>query len=814
MIAILLIVLGLGGLIFIHELGHFLVAKWAGVKVEVFSIGFGWKFLKTTYGETEYALSAIPLGGYVKMAGEIPGEGRELPAEEEMNERVREELPRIKNELRDMEVSETEPVEDELYDRLIQEGFHEKTIQRYNAEVKKDRELHSKPPWKRFWIFAAGSLMNLMAAFPLCIMMYWIGVDVPVNQIGQVRPGSPEWQAGIEPGETLVGLHVEKTDSTSGRDSGWGPRIEISSLGDYREQLISLAEHQKLKLLIRSGSDSSPSREVIIDPEDPLASGENGEGGQNLVPPSNAVRKVIDRSPAEYAGIHKGDQLISINGYPIHSIRDIREAINYVVDPELTYLIEDEEGTRVIRTLSVPQGTPYLIRSKQGTVLLEELGDELSLEEDLPLASSERVLRVNGHKVDRPSSPVAPSDLSDARIVRAPAPPLRVRIRRTMNQDGTDEQTVTKTLSVYPTVKNEPDYGVNYLLKPVVKSVQKGSPAARAGLEPGDRIVAVDGEPMDHYAEFLKWVDANPGRELTVSVRKGNTSKPGSAGAGEDTDDGRSSSLSAPDSSDGSPSGSAPTRSIKLTPRKNALGQGEIGIVVQQDQTSTPLADLPDRSGFARSGFKSGDRIVTFQRGDGKMVSFSNKTFRNYVYRQRPETIKMEVERSQGDDTRTLTRTYRPVKHRSGQIGIMTAPATFKKQYDFTSGITNGIQRAAGMYALTVIGIKKMFSSTENARRNLAGPVRIFSISHRAAERDLGQFLLILAMITISLGLLNLLPLPPLDGGHILFLFIEKLKGEPLGEDTLYLIQMLGFLFLLLFIILVTYNDIMHLITG
>ncbi|MBO9668462.1 MAG: site-2 protease family protein, partial [Bdellovibrio sp.] len=62
----------LGILIFVHELGHFLVARWCGVRVEVFSLGFGKKILKYKKGDTTYALSIIPLGGYVKMFGEQP----------------------------------------------------------------------------------------------------------------------------------------------------------------------------------------------------------------------------------------------------------------------------------------------------------------------------------------------------------------------------------------------------------------------------------------------------------------------------------------------------------------------------------------------------------------------------------------------------------------------------------------------------------------------------------------------------------------------------------------------------------------------
>lgn len=72
--AIIPFVILLGVLIFIHELGHFLVARWCGVRVEVFSLGFGKKILKYKKGDTTYALSIIPLGGYVKMFGEQPGD--------------------------------------------------------------------------------------------------------------------------------------------------------------------------------------------------------------------------------------------------------------------------------------------------------------------------------------------------------------------------------------------------------------------------------------------------------------------------------------------------------------------------------------------------------------------------------------------------------------------------------------------------------------------------------------------------------------------------------------------------------------------
>src|SRR4029453_8307953 len=70
----------LGLVIFVHELGHFLMAKWRGVRVLKFSLGFGPALLKFTHGETEYRLSWIPLGGYVSMAGDTPNEDGSMPS--------------------------------------------------------------------------------------------------------------------------------------------------------------------------------------------------------------------------------------------------------------------------------------------------------------------------------------------------------------------------------------------------------------------------------------------------------------------------------------------------------------------------------------------------------------------------------------------------------------------------------------------------------------------------------------------------------------------------------------------------------------
>jgi regulator of sigma E protease len=141
----------LGVLVFVHELGHFLLARWHGVRVLVFSLGFGPKLFKFTRGDTEYCVSIIPLGGYVKMAGETPDD-------------------------------ETPPRPDEFF---------------------------AKSKWQRFQIYIAGPAMNVFAAFLIMIGVYLNGVSEPSYQanpveVGRVLEGSSAAKAGIQVGDRVT----------------------------------------------------------------------------------------------------------------------------------------------------------------------------------------------------------------------------------------------------------------------------------------------------------------------------------------------------------------------------------------------------------------------------------------------------------------------------------------------------------------------------------------------------------------------------------------------------------------------------------
>ena len=146
---VVLVIIGIGLLIFIHELGHFLVAKKIGVRVHAFSLGFGPAIISKQIGETDYRVSLIPLGGYVKLAGE----------------------------------------------------------QREDSNTGEDWEFMSKKPWQRAAVLVAGVSCNTILAFILFIVAFKVGVPFITSEIGQTMPGGPAWEAGIRPGDKIVRIN-------------------------------------------------------------------------------------------------------------------------------------------------------------------------------------------------------------------------------------------------------------------------------------------------------------------------------------------------------------------------------------------------------------------------------------------------------------------------------------------------------------------------------------------------------------------------------------------------------------------------------
>ena len=188
MISVVYALIALSILIFVHELGHYLVARLARVKVLVFSLGFGKKLLKFTRGETEYALSAVPLGGYVKLLGESPDEA--VP-EEEIG-----------------------------------------------------RSYSHKPPLVKILIAFSGPFFNVLFACLVFFVIFVSGHSVLSTKVGSVEKGFPADVAGVKPGDIIASIDGTKIEE-------WSELMEIMAKSESRPLRFGVKrDGQDLEVLI------------------------------------------------------------------------------------------------------------------------------------------------------------------------------------------------------------------------------------------------------------------------------------------------------------------------------------------------------------------------------------------------------------------------------------------------------------------------------------------------------------------------------------------------------------------------------------
>ena len=124
-----------------------------------------------------------------------------------------------------------------------------------------------------------------------------------------------------------------------------------------------------------------------------------------------------------------------------------------------------------------------------------------------------------------------------------------------------------------------------------------------------------------------------------------------------------------------------------------------------------------------------------------------------------------------------------------------------------------GVKRTWDMVVLTVVGIIKLIQRIIPAD-TLGGPIMIFQMAGQQASLGVMNFFLFMAVISINLGVLNLLPIPILDGGHILFLGIEAVRRKPLSEKVMMIAQRIGLVIIIALMVFAFYNDIMRFISG
>jgi regulator of sigma E protease len=271
----------LGVLIFVHELGHFIMARRIGVRVLTFSLGFGPKILTMRRGDTEYCISAIPLGGYVKMAGENPEDNR----------------------------------------------------------TGSDDEFLSKSKWQRFQVLVMGPIMNLVLALVVMALVLYQGAPVPAFETEPVVIGAFEEQsaartAGLQPGDHIVA-------------------IDGNRIATWKEFSMAIAPkaNRPVTLTVERGGQTFD-KQITPDSQSKYEIGDLG-----IMPDIYPeTRRVNAGEPAQAGGLKPGDVILAVNGERKVTYERLVDIIRAHPGKPIPFDVRREDGSTTRLTI-----TPHVV---------------------------------------------------------------------------------------------------------------------------------------------------------------------------------------------------------------------------------------------------------------------------------------------------------------------------------------------------------------------------------------------------------------------------------------------------------------------
>ncbi len=239
--------------------------------------------------------------------------------------------------------------------------------------------------------------------------------------------------------------------------------------------------------------------------------------------------------------------------------------------------------------------------------------------------------------------------------------------------------------------------------------------------------------------------------------------------------------------------------------------------LIGQPVTTPRIDEVVADSAAAEAGLRPGDIVRAI---DGHQIeSFTD--LQRMVMSSADQALQLQIDR--GGEVLTLTATPRRKesedqfgnKYRIGLLGIkrsMTAEDLQYKRYDPVTATLKGVQETYFIISRTLGYLADIVTGTEKADQ-LGGPIKIAQIAGQAASVSFAFLLKVAALISISLGLINLFPIPILDGGHLLFYGIEAIRGQPLSEKTQEIGFRIGLALILMLMVIVTWNDLVQLLS-
>jgi regulator of sigma E protease len=685
---------GLGFVIFVHELGHFLVAKACGVKCEKFYVGFDppLKYLpsalfKRQWGETEYGIGIIPLGGYVKMLGQDDN-----PAN------AAREAERVRVAKEQQATGESVEVVDEEF-------------------VLDPRSYPAKSVPQRMAIISAGVIMNLIFAVIFATIAYLMGVNYVPCAIGRTVPGDPAWQAGIKPGDEIVQL---------GRDGE--PDYQLNFTRDLRFSVAATGNGNDLEMLVQHPDKT----------QDWIT-----------VQPSTTLKQQI--------------------GLPTIGITSAMT--NQVDIPSIGEMLSQK-----ILGAAVPEEADSTRLANGDIINSVQVGTE-----------SEKVEldeQTGGYKLQRI-------------LTRYPDQDLTLQVSR---PEEDDKSGLPPTRAV--TLKPQPMQELGLSMKPgAVVALRNDSPAEKAGIQIGDVITAVAGEavtePLNIDSLFLERI----GEQTEISVLRR---------ASGDISQHTLTVTPEPPAGDGSP-----------TYEGGPLAAETIGVAmevsneVQHVNESLAEKILPGDKIEKATFVVAQDAEITAQQlvdlGLARALTFgedARNSWSDLMYKIQNVPAGVEVH---------LT-VLRDKKQEIVVVEPSAAYAWFSSDRDIIFKGLNRTRTASTIGNAVDLGVGETWAGIEQVIftlrhigeyfQHLGGPGTIAVVATSEASQGIPRLLTFLTLLSANLAVINFLPIPVLDGGHMMFLLAEGIRGKPVNERWAFYLTMIGLSFILALMVFVIGMDV------
>jgi regulator of sigma E protease len=695
--ALFKVALGLGLVIFIHELGHFLVAKWCDVHVETFSIGFGPPIPGCVFrrGETTYMIALFPLGGYVKMVGEGP--------EEE---------------------AEDDP-----------------------------RSFKNKPVWQRMAIISAGVTMNVLLALVFFVYVFLThGATRLPGVIDRVEPGSPAWVEGMRPGDVIY---------------WFGNKGPLPYFNDVRPIIVNSRKDEAIPVVF---------------------------GPPNLPTQQWQWQKIVARRD-------KDDTRPVIGIFPPSSLKLLPPKVRASHELPVSY------------NSAAAQATPSF-----------EFGDAIigttdpqhpeDLDRILPLTEDPRYLPPNPDHLDYFEF--------RRRMHLLAGKPLAIQVRR---ENSTSPVDIRVPPAYYRTL------GLRMPMDKIA-AVRDDSPAAKAGLDPDrfdyyiEKLTLTDAsghsirypeevkDPLRLPDDLQRWAESHPGAKKATLVLIQAQVNPSASSSNRGHHPAQEKiTRELPWQDDWELSTNVPIG------QSAPIAIEGLGIAFRVNAT---VEAVEPGSAAALAGLRKDDKIVGFrfyepgkkQADHGKPLKEwkdlkANQWASVFELLQVVDIPKLDLrfERDGRTEDATLEAQEDTTWPRDDRGLLLEPDRRLQKADNLAQAVSMGVTETWD-FTSQIVGSLIAIVTGRVAVGEMMGPLGIAQTAFSIAGEDFYEFLIFLGIIGVNLAVINFLPIPVLDGGHMVFLIYEWIRGKPAPESVRVAATYLGLALIASLMILVIYLDV------